>query len=554
MIRLRHILLFLIVMTFVFPSGAQTLEWDWVQHGGGNSKGAGSANYTDLDGNVYVVGYFYESITFGSITLTAQNSDYYSLFVVKYDPQHEVLWAYGGQNGQAMAVSGAGDGSVYITGWHGGTTTFGNSTFTSNSGSNAFILKLNSNGNQIWVKNIHTLPGLYEGNQHGRAILNAPNGDIYVAGDFSGNTLMIDGSSVENPNVGCFGDIWFARFTPSGTLNWIKRMGGYGADEVAGLAMDGNGDVYMTGNSYCSTIAVFDTIEHPPSNERFFTAKFAPSGSIYWARFAGNSYADGVRAIYTDADGNSYITGTAWLSNSQDFGNGVSISSHGYKDQFLVKYDNAGTTVWAKSIGGSQQDEGQGLCVDQWGNICVAGFTQSPELILENDTLPFNGTPMYITRFNSNGDLISLHTVEAPTFCAHINPSDITSDTYGNLYVVGSYASDTVLFDSIELHKNSGCNGDYFIARLGNPNSVLSVETTNSALLPLYPNPVSDKLHVLLPDCADMEVLSIDGESIVQILGINNEQIIDVSNLPNGVYLLRVRSEKGVWVNEFMKE
>jgi hypothetical protein len=51
-----------------------------------------------------------------------------------------------------------------------------------------------------------------------------------------------------------------------------------------------------------------------------------------------------------------------------------------------------------------------------------------------------------------------------------------------------------------------------------------------------------------------MEVLSIDGESIVQILGINNEQIIDVSNLPNGVYLLRVRSEKGVWVNEFMKE
>ena len=423
------------------------------------------------------------------------------------------------------------------------------------SGSNAFILKLNSNGNQIWVKNIHTLHNAYEGNQYGRAILNAPNGDIYVAGDFSGNTLMIDGVSLENPNVGCFGDIWFARYSSSGTLNWVKRMGGYGADEVAGLAMDGNGDVYMTGNSYCSTNAVFDTIEHPPSNERFFTAKFAPSGSIYWARFAGNSYADGVKAIYTDVDGNSYITGTAWLSASQDFGNGVSISSHGYKDQFIVKYDSSGNTLWAKSIGGTGQDEGHGLCVDHWGNICVASFTQSPELILENDTLPFNGIPMYISRFNSNGNLIALHTAEVTTLCAHINPTDITSDNYGNLYVVGTFASDTVLFGNMELLKNSGCNAEYFVARLGNPSSNLSVETSNSAPLQLYPNPVSNKLHVVLTDCADIEVLSIDGESVLQILGINKEHTIDVSNPTKRFLLIACPfGEKVFWVNEFVKE
>lgn len=412
---------------------------------------------------------------------------------------------------------------------------------------------MNSDGDQVWVKNIHTAPGAYDGYQFGRNILTAPNGDIYVAGDFSGNTLMVDTVSLENPNVGCFGDIWFACYTSSGSLNWVKRLGGYGADEVAGLSMDGNGDIYMTGNSYSSTDAVFDTIIHPPSNERFFTAKFSPSGSIYWARFAGNSYADKVYDLYTDTDGNSYITGTAWLSASQDFGNGVFISSLGYKDQFIVKYDSLGNTVWAKSIGGSGHDEGKAVCVDDWGNICIASYTQSSELILENDTVPIEGMPMYITRFSSNGLLIDLHTAETPTQCFHIDPGAITSDAYGNLYVVGGVASDTALFGNVELLKSSGCSGEYFIARLGNPNSDLSVVDAESTRLKMYPNPVSDKF-IVLAECADIEVFSVDGECVLRTSVLNKEQAVDVSQLKKGIYLLRGCSAEGSWVVQFLKE
>lgn len=544
---------FSIAFMIFIPVKAQLLEWDWAQNGGGSSQGFGIANFTDDQGNVYVAGYFSQSITFGSTTLTAQNPDYYSLFIVKYNSLHEVLWAYGGQNGQALDICGNDDGYIYITGCHSGTTTFGNSTFTTDWGSSAFILKLNSDGDQMWVKNIHTAPGAYDGYQFGRNILTAANGDIYVAGDFSGNTLIVDTVSIENPNVGCYGDIWFACYTASGNLNWVKRLGGYGTDEVAGLAMDSIGDIYMTGNSFCSTDAVFDTIIHPPSNERFFTAKFSPSGTIYWARFAGNTYADEVHDLYTDADGNSYITGTAWLSASQDFGNGVFISSHGYKDQFIVKYDRFGNTLWAKSIGGPYQDEGKTLCADDWGNICVASSTQSSEIVLENDTLDMYGIPLYITRFSSNGLLIDFHIAETPTQCFHIDPGAITSDIYGNLYVVGGVASDTAYFGSVELLKNSGCSGDYFVARLGNPNSDLSVVSTESTHVKIFPNPVSDKFIVLV-DCADIEVFSVDGECVLKTSVVNKEQVIDVSHLKSGMYLLRVLSEEGSWVDQFLKE
>lgn len=555
MTLLRHTLFLFLASFLAFFSNGQTLDWDWAEHGGGGSHGGANKTCSDAEGNVYTAGYFSGSITIGSQTITAQNSDYNSLFIAKYNAYQEVEWVYGGQNGMAFSIALGNDGSVYITGSHAGTTHFGSTTFTTNDGGSAFVLKLDADdGDQIWVKNIHTDPNGYVGYQYGRGIVVAPEGGIFVAGDFSGNTLMIDGVTVENPNVGCFGDIWFASFTSSGTLNWVKRMGGYGADEVAGLGMDSHGDIYMTGNSYGTTNRVFDTIQHAPSNERFFTAKFAPSGSIYWLRFAGNTYADAVNSIYTDPAGNSYITGTAWLTGSQDFGNGVSLPSLGYKDQFLVKYDTYGNTVWGKSIGGGQLDEGSGICEDKWGNICVAAYSQSPELYLENDTIPVVGAIMHISRFESNGNLAAVHFAAPTEYCAHVYPSDITSDSYGNLYVVGTFSSDSVQFGNVQMTKSGGCVGEYFIARLGNPYSTLSIDKETTTPLQVYPNPASDQLHLVLSSRSDIEVLSITGERVMQFSATSDELTLDISQLKSGIYLLRAVSGTDVFVTEFVKE
>jgi hypothetical protein len=546
----------LLVLTNLFNCSlqAQTLDWDWAQHGGGNTKGNGISTCTDASGNIYVSGYFMKSITFGSVTLNAQDTNYYSLFIVKYDQIHIVQWAYGGQNGQALAINTSNDGSVYVTGCHTGTTFFGTTILTSDSGYSAFILKLDANGNQIWIKNIHTDPAFYQGNQFGRAIITDPNGEVYVAGDFSGAVLQVDGVSIQNPNVGCFGDLWFARFSPSGTLNWIKRMGGYGLDEAGALSMDGNGNIYFVGKTDCSGNAIFDTIVHQPQNGEFFTTKFAPSGAIFWARFAGNSFADVADDIYTDELGYSYVTGTTWSNTPLNMGSGISLPVRGYKDHFLVKYDTHGNTIWAKNMGGSEMDNGTGLCVDHWGNICVAGYSQSPQVTLLDDTLQVNGALMYIMRLNSSGALAALHTVDISQNCGQLHAQDMVSDPFGNIYVTGAFANDTAQFGNLELLKSNGCINEYYLARLGTQNSNLIVENQSQSLLQVYPNPVLDELHLSLHENTTVEILSLTGERVLKWPEMIGEQTIDVSSLKKGLYILRAIAPKGIAITELIKE
>ncbi len=553
--RFHSFLIALLSMLSFSSANAQNLNWDWAETGGGMSKSAGNTICTDKQGNIYVAGSFQKAITLGSVTLNAQDTTNYTIFIAKYNAYHEVLWAYGGQqSGQATAISVSNDGSVYVTGWYSGIAIFGSSTFVSNNGSSGFVLKLNSAGNQLWVKNVCAQPGAYDGYQFGRAIINDSLGNVYVAGDFSCNTLMIGGTVVQNPNVGCFGDIWFARFSSTGGLNWVKRMGGYGKDEPRALSIDQSGNIYLTGNSTSTTMRVFDTITRPASDERFFTAKFSPSGSIYWLRLAGNTYADDVRSICNDIEGNTYITGTAWLTGMQDFGNGVSIPARGYKDQFFVKYDNNGNTVWAKSIGGTNEDVGTGLCVDHWGNICVSGYSTSPEWLLDNDTISITGMMLHVARFQPDGTLSALHTANSSSYCAFLQPTGMVSDIYGNIYTTGAFNSDSAQFDNILLTKNHECSSEYFLAELGNPHSQLSLANESMDNILLYPNPVSNQFHLSLNENAAIEIVSITGQIVMKFNLEMNASTIDVSDLQNGLYLLRMTTSKGILVKEFIKE
>jgi len=128
-------------------------------------------------------------------------------------------------------------------------------------------------------------------------------------------------------------DFATVRYHYTGDLAWVARYDGpgKGLDKAAAMAMDENGNVYVTGQSLGDGTA-FD----------FATVKYSPSGDTLWVRrFDGqkNGGADGANVIAVDKSGNVYVTGTSWGGPS-------------YYDYLTVKYSPTGEELWARRFSG----------------------------------------------------------------------------------------------------------------------------------------------------------------------------------------------------------
>src|SRR5205823_4323145 len=113
-------------------------------------------------------------------------------------------------------------------------------------------------------------------------------------------------------------------------------------------------------------------------NSDAFLLKLDPAGNYLWARGMGGATNDGARNLAVDGSGNVYLTG--WLSVNQDARPGdpvtfgpLTLASAGSEDAFLAKLDAAGNFVWAQVMGGAGEDRGVGVAVDGAGNVYASG-------------------------------------------------------------------------------------------------------------------------------------------------------------------------------------
>jgi hypothetical protein len=79
-------------------------------------------------------------------------------------------------------------------------------------------------------------------------------------------------------------------------------------------------------------------------------------------------------------------------------------------------------------------------------------------------------------------------------------------------------------------------------------------ELNNSLNISIYPNPTSDNITIETPQKSEIEILNIQGQSIKSFTAISNKTTIDVSGFAKGLYILKVKTEKGIAVNKFVKE
>jgi hypothetical protein len=224
----------------------------WAKRMGGNGEDKAHGIAIDGSGNVHTTGRFTNIVDFdpgfGTAELTG-SPDSLSTFVSKLDSAGNHVWAKGTRAQDVRGIAVSASGTVYTTGGFRGTVDFdpGNNTanLTSASPANndAFVLKLDPQGNYAWAKRLGGASGAVAS-----GIAFDVQGNVYTTGRFSG-TADFDpdgGVTAELMSAGAT-DIFVSKLDNAGNFAWAKKMGGMQPDEGHSIAVDGFGNIYTTG-------------------------------------------------------------------------------------------------------------------------------------------------------------------------------------------------------------------------------------------------------------------------------------------------------------------
>lgn len=225
---------------------------------------------------------------------------------------------------------------------------------------------------------------------------------------------------------------------------WAKSAGGINYDRGEAITYTADGNLLVTG--YFQESAAFDTtVLTSALFSDAFIAKYTTAGALIWVKSvaSSSSYPEPGK-IFEDGDGNIYLVGTfGYYSGTGgggdiEFNGTTSFTSWGNQDIFIAKYDPAGDFIWAKHIGSNQSDKVVST-MDASGNIIFSGKLWSTIYFNStSDTLfPYHLFDIFLAKYDTAGSLIFYQ--HAASCTAVTEPQDITTDSYGNIFLAGKY-------------------------------------------------------------------------------------------------------------------
>jgi hypothetical protein len=209
----------------------------------------------DSAGNVYVCGACVGDANFSGITLNCDTIDSgnngltQDAFVAKYSPSGDIIWAknFGGHNADnAYELSLDGMGHLYVTGNFDSAAVFGSLGVINSNGTkgpDAFLAKLDTAGNVIWVRTGGGPGTVSSGNEYGYSVVIDKSSNSWMAGSFQG-TANFGGSQIISKGAE---DLFIAKYNPSGDLLLLKRAGGTGLDRTFSACVATNATILVTG-------------------------------------------------------------------------------------------------------------------------------------------------------------------------------------------------------------------------------------------------------------------------------------------------------------------
>ena len=281
-------------------------NWQWATQSEGNYFNYGIDICTDSQGNSYITGVFSDSIILGDITLTSQRLN--DIFIAKLDVNGNWQWAAqasGNYSSYACDLCIDNSGSVYTTGYFYKDVIFGSTKLISEGDEDVFVAKLDVNGNWQWASKAGG-----NNREWGSGIKVDNNHNLFVTGYFQGPTMFDEIMLASQGEL----DVFIAKMNASGKWVWAQ-CGGTNFEKSYGIDIDNQGNSYITGYFLGNTTIGSSTLESQGSRE-IFVAKLDGQGNWQWAVQGGGIGCDEAYDIAVDNQGNAYITGIFWQNAS----------------------------------------------------------------------------------------------------------------------------------------------------------------------------------------------------------------------------------------------
>lgn len=453
---------------------AQVLEW--TKSMGGSGLDYGESMVVDSSGNVYTIGEFQGTVDFdpGVGTFNLVSSGDFDIFISKLDSSGNLLWAkkmggFGFDRGMYISLDGTGN--VCAVGFFKLIADFdpgpGIFNLTSAGNSDMFISKLDTSGNFIWAKRIG-------GTGEDRAISLALDaaGNVNVVGRFQQTVDFDPGPGIFNLSSAGDHDVSISKLSASGSFMWAIKMGNTAKDRGYGIAVDDFGYVYSVG-SFQGTVD-FDPgpgshVLTPVSGEDVFIQKLDSSGNFVWAKGFGGTSDDQGYDITIDLVGNVLTTGRFRGTVDFDPGPGTfNLTGAGFDDVFISKLDGNGDFLWARSMGGSQDERGNSISTDSSGNVFTTGqFAGTVDFDPGAGTFNLTsagGDDIFISKLDASGNFDWAKSMGA---AGDDKGSEIFADDSDNIFITGDFRN-TVDFDpgTNTVNLTSLGQSDLFIQKL----------------------------------------------------------------------------------------
>ncbi|WP_197060046.1 T9SS type A sorting domain-containing protein [Sporocytophaga myxococcoides] len=291
-------------------------------------------------------------------------------------------WSHGLANKQAIKPLITNDGYIVGINYNG----------------NIELIKYDTDGNQLWLR-------IYGGSQDDKIsyLIQAVDGGIIIAG----TTKSSDGD-ITDGNNGEY-DIFLLKVDDNGNQQWNKTYGGSKNEELIDIIVTPENNYLIGSNTFSNN---GDVTDGNNGASDYWLLEIDAFGNKIWNKTFGGSNDDKLVKVCSVPNG-GYIAAGNSISTNGD------ITDHkGAEDFWIVKTNNSGTKQWAKSLGGSKEEELTNVLIMADGTYLLGGMTQS-----------------------SNGDILNYHGVQ-DCFVAKLDKSGnkIWAKAYGGSDVEFSYS------------------------------------------------------------------------------------------------------------------